>query len=73
MPMPMPMPMPITAIGLVVSSASARTIIGVCFDASDIQLFCEGMMDASQGPLYDTTYIFVYNFVFNCLQLRHGC
>ena len=34
------------------ASASAGTIIGVCFDASDIQLFCEGMMDASQGPLY---------------------
>ena len=42
--------MPMTAIGLVVA---AGTIIGVCFDASDIQLFCEGMMDASQGLLYD--------------------
>ena len=47
-------PMPMTAIGMVVAiaSASASAIIGVCFDASDIQLFCEGMMDASQGPLY---------------------
>ena len=49
--------MPMTAIGLVVAiasaSASASAIIGVCFDASDIQLFCEGMMDASQGLLYD--------------------
>ena len=50
--------MPMTAIGLVVAiasasaSASTGTIIGVCFDASDIQMFCEGMMDASQGPLY---------------------